>query len=156
MTVVVNDNRSPKKLNNIILAKIENIAEQQRKKLEKDGEQTRRQSRSGSGSGANRESSKSLTVPEQVSNSLQENASSRAPKVTLRRSGGDNWTTNRESLTEPDSTPNPGKLTTPNVSKPSNLPPSSMAENVNSFLNGIRASFRSDNVNVVSPPKKSS
>ena len=141
------------------LAKIENIAEQQRKKLEKDRGQTCQQSGSGSGSGANRESSKTSTLPEKVSKPLQINTSHRAPeqlKVVLRRSGGDNWATSKESLTKTDLSPNPRKMTGSNVSKPTNLPSSSMAENVNSFLNGIRASFRSDNVIVVSPPKKSS
>ena len=57
------------------------------------------------------------------------------------------------NLSTPVLTHNPGQETTLNATKPVNLPSSSMAGNVNSFLNGIRASFRSENVNVVSPPK---
>ena len=65
-------------------------------------------------------------------------------KVTLRRSDGDVWTANSASRSKPDTAPNPGGP----ASKPLNLPTTSVAENVSSFLSGIRASFRSENVNV--------
>ena len=55
--------------------------------------------------------------------------------VTLRRCGNDDWTLNQTA-------PNPD-LAGPN------LPSSSVAENVTSFLSGIRATFRSDNKNIM-------
>ena len=77
----------------------------------------------------------------------------------MRRSGGDNWAASKESLSKLGPAPNPGVETQMNVLtfKVLNLPAtaaSTMAENVKSFFNGIRASFRSDNVNVMSPQKQ--
>ena len=68
-------------------------------------------------------------------------------KVTLRRSVGDAWTSDQADNLAPGATPNPGRTAT--VS-PLNLPTTSVAENVSSFLSGIRASFRSENTNVES------
>ena len=70
-------------------------------------------------------------------------------KVTLRRSGGDEWIANQASLLKPQTAPNPRGA----VSKTLNLPTASVAHNVSSFLSGIRASFRSENVNMMPVPK---
>ena len=61
--------------------------------------------------------------------------------VTLRRTGNDDWTLNQTA-------PNPD-LAGPNAIPLIYLPSSSVAENVTSFLSGIRATFRSDNKNVM-------
>ena len=61
--------------------------------------------------------------------------------VTLKRTGNDAWTLNQ-------TVPNPAPEVS-NVIPLLNLPTSSVAENVTSFLSGIRATFRSDNKNVM-------
>ena len=71
-------------------------------------------------------------------------------KVTLRRSEGDVWTANSASGSKPDTAPNPSVA----APKPLNLPTISVADNVSSFLSGIRASFRSENVIVSSSRPK--
>ena len=51
-------------------------------------------------------------------------------------------------MTRPDSAPNPGSDDQSSVSQNVNPSINSVAENVTSFLSGIRASFRSENVMV--------
>ena len=94
-----------------------------------------------------------------MSNVLPEIVSASAPdrlKVTLRRSGGEIWSASNEPLSKPDPAPNP--VSASNLTQIANLPTSSVAENVSAFLSGIKASFRSENVNVssLSKSKKSS
>ena len=71
-------------------------------------------------------------------------------KVTLRRSVGDVWSTQPEKLPEIKSTPYPDGSSASRVSPGAGPSAISVSNNVSSFLSGIRASFRSENVNVMS------
>jgi hypothetical protein len=121
------------------LAKFENIAEQEKKKLDKE---------TVVGSSTTTEAAQIQTRKKQQEKTLVQ--TSEKLKVTLRRSDGDVWTANSASRSKPDTAPNPSVA----APKPLNLPTISVADNVSSFLSGIRASFRSENVNVsLSQPK---
>ena len=122
------------------LAKFENIAEQERKRLQV----ATVENSSGSGAVASNEPTRTQAVQIQAKKNHQVKTlvpTSEQLKVTLRRTDGDVWT-----MSKPETTPNPGAA----LSKPLNLPTTSVADNVSSFLSGIRASFRSENVNVAS------
>ena len=81
-------------------------------------------------------------------------------KISLRRENGTDWTkvgpsTSHLPVYEPGEAPK--QLNTPtrerttpsaNATAASSVVVASVAKNVSSFLNGIRASFRQDNVNV--------
>ena len=125
------------------LAKFENIAEQEKKRLEKPT--------TSSGSTGSAGATVGPTQTRKTQQDRSNVSTSEQLKVTLRRSDGDIWTANPASRSKPDTAPNPSGT----VSKPVNLPTTTVAENVSSFLSGIRASFRSDNVNVSSVSSQS-
>ena len=139
------------------LAKLENIAEQHRK-LTENVQNSQKQS-SGLVSGVSHGPPGAPPARNQTTRSLTEKQAEVTPErvtVTLRRKEGDVWSTKQRKETQPDSAPNPKPDTAPYpgaVLKTSNLPTGSVAENVSSFLSGIRASFRSENVNVMPVPK---
>ena len=71
-------------------------------------------------------------------------------KVTLRRSVGDVWSAQPENLPGTKSTPCPDGSSASRVSPDAGPSTISVSNNLGSFLSGIRASFRSENVNVMS------
>ena len=73
--------------------------------------------------------------------------------VTLRRSDGDVWSAKTPVVSRPDPAPNPGQDAGTVQAQNSNQSIGSVADNVSSFLSGIRASFRTENVNVMSMNK---
>ena len=119
------------------LAKFENIAEQQKKLT--DEEKKSAVQIPGSGTVACHESSGISANQTQIRSAPNKQQSVPANdhlKVTYRRSDGDVW-----SLTTV-----PMSVTVPQTANPT---VGSVAEGVSSFLHGIRASFRSENVNVM-------
>ena len=136
------------------LAKLENIAVQQQKLDETEKIQERHSS--GSSSGASRvdpgvRSAKIQT--KEVPTSKQTVADPGRVTVTLRRSDGDVWSAKPPSVSNPDPAPNPGQDAGTVQAQITNQSIGSIADNVSSFLSGIRASFRTENVNVMSMNK---
>ena len=119
------------------LAKFENIAEQQKKLT--DEEKKSAVQIPGSGTVACHESSGISANQTQIRSAPNKQQSVPANdhlKVTYRRSDGDVWS----------STTVPMSVTVPQNANPT---VGSVAEGVSSFLHGIRASFWSENVNVM-------
>ena len=144
------------------LAKLENITEQQRKLAELERNNVVQPSRPASGANQvdlGARVTQNLTKkarPEKLIEAAPEAAKGRV-MVNLRRSEGDVWSASQPVTSKPDPAPNPGPdaMTIPTLNVNQTIV--SVADNVTSFLSGIRASFRSDNVNVSSlnQPKKS-
>ena len=76
--------------------------------------------------------------------------------VTLRRKEGDVWSAKEPILSKPDPAPNPSLNDMTNQVLNGSQLVGRAADNVTSFLSGIRASFRTENVYVASSnqPKK--
>ena len=132
------------------LAKLENIAEQQKKLVESEKIPPLQSCGvvSGSGSGSNHGPPRSLTAQNLTAGASREKQTQAAQgrvMVTLRRKEGNVWSAKQPILPGPEPAPNPVREAL-NV----NQSIGSVAENVTSFLSGIRASFRSDNVYVSS------
>ena len=120
------------------MAKFENIAEQERKNLERVAV--------GNVSAGTADTEVQVKRTHQIRNPTP---ASEKLKVTLRRGQGDVWTANPAPNLKPDTAPRHDE----SAPTPLNLPTTSVAENVSSFLSGIRASFRSENVIVTSSSK---
>ena len=125
------------------LAKLENIAEQQRKLIE--SETIPPLQSSGSVSGSNHGPTRPLAARNMTTEAPQVKQTKAAQGrvvINLRRKEGDVWSTKQPILPGPEPATNPALNVNQSIG--------SVAENVTSFLSGIRASFRSDNVNVLS------
>ena len=143
------------------LAKFENIVEQERMRSEatvKNSEVLQEPghgNKPGSGTGETRIPTGGIATGE-----TQKPVSMQPPPkrltVTLRKSVGNVWTSDQAEPSATSASLNPGRAAS-NTLPLASLPVTSVADNVSSFLNGIRASFRSDNINVMSKqqPKRS-